>query len=125
VREQATKEAVENLYRILAFLVSARIIASMDSLTRQKAVGYWRLMERLAERIDQENPAIYAAIQNLRSALSRELSRRELSAELTRKVSVAVPLLFLAYHLGCDEEKIRELNSVADSFVVEGGVIYV
>jgi len=44
---------------------------------------------------------------------------------MTRHISVAAPLLYLAHYLGCDENKIRELNSVADSFVVEGAVIYV
>jgi hypothetical protein len=44
---------------------------------------------------------------------------------MTRRISVAAPLLYLAYYLGCDEDKIRKLNSVADSFVIEGDVIYV
>ena len=125
VKAETTKAAIENLYRAMAFLVSARIIASMDSLTYKKASGYWRLLEKLAGSINQENPAVYTAIQGLRTALSRELSRRELSAEMTRAISIAAPLLYLAGYLGCDEDKVRQLNSVADSFVVEGAVIYV
>jgi prophage DNA circulation protein len=124
VSQEATKKAIENLYRTMAFLVSSKIIANMDSLTYQKAGAYWRLIKRLAENIDQESPAVYAAIQDMCSALARKLSGRELSTEMSRRVSLA-PLLYLAYFLGCDEDKIRELNSVADSFTVEGNVIYV
>jgi hypothetical protein len=58
-------------------------------------------------------------------ALARILAGRRLSAEMRRGVSAHVPLLYLAYYLGCDENKIRELNSIADSFIIEGDVIYV
>jgi hypothetical protein len=125
VSQEATKKAVENLYRVMAFLASSQIIANMDSLTYQKAQGYWRLIKKLAESIDQENPVMYAAIQDMRGALARKLSRLELSGEMSRNIAVPVPLLYLAYYLGCDEDKIRELNSIADSFVIEGDVIYV
>jgi len=36
-----------------------------------------------------------------------------------------LPILHLAYYLGCDEDELRRLNSIADSFVIEGDVIYV
>ena len=122
---EATEAAVENLYRIMAFSVSAQILVNMDSLTYKKAEGYWRLVTKLEESIDRENPAVYTAIQDTRTALSEELSRRELSAEMTRSFYTTTPLLFMAYYLGCDEDKIRELNGIADSFVIEGDVIYV
>jgi len=125
VNQEATNTACENLFRIMAFLVSAQLIANMDSLTYKKAGGYWRLLEKLEESIDQENPAIYTAIQNVHIALSQELSEREINREMTRRISIETPLLYLAYYLGCNEDKIRELNSIADSFVVEGAVIYV
>jgi len=125
VSEEATITASENLYRIMAFLVSAQIIANMDSLTYRRAAGYWRLLERLEESINRENPAVYAAVQNVHIALSRKLSEREISREMARRISAAAPLLYLAHYLGCGEDKIRELNSVADSFAIEGDVIYV
>jgi hypothetical protein len=125
VSQMATVTAIENLYRIMAFFVSARIIENMDSLTYKKAGGYWRLLKRLEDSIDRENPAVYAAMQNVLVTLSQELSGREISREMTRRFSVAGPLLYLAYYLGCDEDKIRELNRIADSFVIEGDVIYV
>jgi prophage DNA circulation protein len=125
VSQKATAAASENLYRTMAFSVSARLIANMDSLTYKKAGGYWRLLEKLEESIDRENPAVYAAMQAVHNALSRALSEREISREMARRIPAAAPLLCLAHYLGCDEGKIRELNSVADSFTVEGGVIYV
>jgi len=124
VSEETTIKASEDLYRIMAFLVSARLIANMDSLTYKKATGYWRLLEKLEMSIDRDDPAVYVALQDIHTALSRELLGRELSREMTRHISAAVPLLYLAHYLGCDESKIRELNSIADSFVVKGDVIY-
>jgi hypothetical protein len=123
--KEVTETAIDNLYRTMAFLSSARIIVNMDSLTYEKAQGYWRLLEKLEHSIDRENPCLYAAVRDLRAALSRELSRSALNAEMIRNVSAAAPLLCLAYYLGCDEDKLRELNRVADSFIIEGDVIYV
>jgi len=125
VSEEATIRASEDLYRTMAFLVSAQLIANMDSLTYKKASGYWRLLKKLEKSINQEDPSVYAAVQDVHTALSQELLGRELSREMTKRFSIAAPLLYLAHYLGCDENKIRELNSVADSFVVEGAVIYV
>jgi hypothetical protein len=125
VRQAATKAAVESLYRTMAFLASAKIISNMDFLTSQKAGAYWRLLKKLEETIDQENPAVYLGVQDMRGALARKLSGRELSAEMSRRVSLPAPLLWLAYYLGCDEDKIWQLNSISDSFIVEGEVIYV
>jgi prophage DNA circulation protein len=125
VNQKATVTASENLYRTMAFAVSALLIANTDSITYKKAAGYWQLLEKLEESIDRETPAVYAAMQAVHNALSRALSEREISREMTRRIPAAAPLLYLAYYLGCDEDKIRELNSVADSFAVEGDVIYV
>jgi hypothetical protein len=105
--------------------MSAKIITNMDSLAYKKAAGYWRLIQKLEGSIDRENPAVYAAIRDMHTALSRELSRRELSREMSRRVSDVSPLLYIAYYLGCEEDKIRELNSISDSFVLKGAVIYV
>jgi len=53
------------------------------------------------------------------------LSTRQLNSEMTRRLPVAAPILFLAHYLNCDDDTLRRLNSVADSFTVEGDVIYV
>jgi prophage DNA circulation protein len=125
VSQENTKKAMENLYRTTAFFASARIIANMDSVTYQKASGYWRLLKKLEERVNRENPAVYAALRDVRSVLSQKLLEQELSREMSRDIFIPVPLLYLANYLGCDEDKLRELNRIADSFVIEGRVIYV
>lgn len=123
--QAATKSAVENLYRIMAFSASIQIIANYDRLTYRKAGDYWQLFSRLEKSINRENPAVYAALQDIRAALSQKLLEKEISREMTRVIPAASPLLHAAHYLGCGEDKIRELNAVADSFAVEGDVIYV
>jgi prophage DNA circulation protein len=125
VHQQATKAAIENLYRTAAFSASAQIMAGLESPAYQKTLNYWALLEKLEKSIDKENPAVYTALTDLRIAVSRELAARDLSAELARHFTVSMPLLFLAQYLGCDEDKLRNLNRIADSFVIEGDVIYV
>jgi len=125
VTQESTKQAAENFFKMVAFAVSARILTSMENLSLQQATGYWNLLQKLEESINQDNPAVHAAIVETRIAVSRELAGRNLSAETARKFSSSLPLLFLAQYLGCDETALRRLNSIADSFVVEGDVIYV
>jgi len=125
VGQKATARAVENLYRTAAYLASVEIVAGMDSPTRGEAAGYWRLLARLEESVDRENPAVHAALSDARAALSARLSAQGLSAEKAREVPSPAPLLYLAFRLGCDEAELRRLNRVADSFVVEGEVVYV
>jgi len=36
-----------------------------------------------------------------------------------------LPLLYIAQYLGCDEAKLREINSIADSFVIKENIVYV
>jgi hypothetical protein len=124
IPQQNTKEAVENLYRAVAFSTSCQIIAQMD-VSYQKASGYWNLLEKLEESIGRETPELYEAITAVRVCVSRALREKELSAEKTRAFTMPVPLLVLAQYLGCDEDKLRELNRIADSFAVKGGVVYV
>ncbi|GAB6393619.1 MAG: DNA circularization N-terminal domain-containing protein [Treponematales bacterium] len=125
VTQESTKQAAENFFKMVAFAVSARILTSMENLSLQQATGYWNLLQKLEESINQDNPAVHAAIVETRIAVSRELAGRNLSAETARKFSSSLPLLFLAQYLGCDEAALWRLNSIADSFVVEGDVIYV
>jgi hypothetical protein len=48
-----------------------------------------------------------------------------LSNEMKRAVDAPLPLLYLAHYLGCDTARLRQLNRIADSFVVKGSVVYV
>jgi hypothetical protein len=122
--QQNTKEAVENLYRAGA-LCAACLIITQTSLSYQKAQRYWNLLAKLEDSVDKNSPAVYTALENLRISVSRELSARDLDAELYRVFDVSLPLLYIAHYLGCDEAKLRELNEIGDSFAVKGGVVYV
>lgn len=134
VQEQATKEATENLYRIAAFSAASALLTELAETgadsdisypSYQKMNAYIKLLEKLDGSIGKENPAVYAALEEVRIAVSQKLTEKELSAELRRDIPLPMPLLALARYLGCDENKLRELNNIADSFVVQGNVIYV
>jgi hypothetical protein len=122
--QRNTKEAVENLYRAGALCAASQIIIQID-LSYRKADGYWNLMAKLEESVDKNNPAVFTAIENLRVSVSRVLSAKELSAERKAVFDAPLPLLYIANYLGCDEAKLRELNDIADSFTVKGGLVYV
>ena len=124
VRQEASQKAVENLYRTAAFIAAGNILAQLDS-SFQKTEGYWKLFEKLESSIDKNDPAVYAALENVRICASRILSARDLSSEKKRRFNAPLPLLYIAQYLGCDEDKLRELNSIADSFVIKGCVLYV
>jgi len=93
VSQAATQNATENLYRTMAYVASVEIIAGMDSPSRKSAAGYWRLLSNLENSIDRENPAVHAALADVRSALSQWLSRQPLSSETARRLSVPAPIL--------------------------------
>jgi prophage DNA circulation protein len=125
VKQTITREASENLYRTMSLCAAAQIFVQLESPTYQQAKNYWALYEKLEASVDQSNPAIYRAVQNMRIAAVRELAARNLDTELVKHIAVPVPLLYLAHYLGCDNEKLRQLNKPADSFVMSGEVIYV
>jgi hypothetical protein len=123
--ERTAVAAMENLFRTASFICAAQILLSLDLVTFQKTKGCRGLFERLADGIDKENPRVYAALTELLTGASRELASRDLRSCLTRRVPSPLPLLFLARYLGCTEAGLRELNPIADSFLIHGDVIYV
>ena len=122
-----TKKAVENLYRMTAFGAVAYLFVKIDPDTQSfdKQSGLWTLFEFLEESIDKENPDVYAAVEETRIACAETLLTYSYDRELKRHIRQSMSLLPLALYLGCDAEKIRRLNEVADSFLIEGDVIYV
>jgi hypothetical protein len=122
---QNTKEAAENLYRTAAFAASTELLLSMAELPYQKTMNYWSLLQKLEASIDKNNPAVYAAAEDMRVAASRTLSSLELSSEMKRATDAPLPLLHLAHYLGCGASRLRQLNSIADSFAVKGEIVYV
>ncbi|MDR1300959.1 MAG: DNA circularization N-terminal domain-containing protein [Treponema sp.] len=125
IPQQNTKEAIEQCYWIGALCIASQIIVQMGVISSQTAHGYWTLLQHLEARINQDNPVIYAAIEDLRMSVSQELVAKELSAEVHRTVTVPLPLLALAQYVGCDGVTLQELNRIADSFMIKGEVVYV
>jgi prophage DNA circulation protein len=125
VKQMATKTATENLYRTMSLCAAAQILVQLENPTYQRVKSYWSLYEKLEAVVDQSDPAVYQAVQNMRIAAAKELAARSLDAELIRYISTPAPLLYLAHHLGCDNEKLRALNRPADSFVMRGDIKYV
>ena len=124
VKQHITKDNTENLYRAMALTAAAQILVQMD-MTYQEALGLWSLYEKLEASVDQNDPEVYRAIRDMRLAASRELSSRKLDNELLRAINLPVPLLYLSKILGCSDEKIRQLNSIPDSFIISGDITYV
>lgn len=122
-----TKKAVENLYRTVSFGVAAQLITQLDpdTQTYESQQGLWTLLEKLEESIDKEDTDVYAAVEEVRIATAETLLSQNYDLELKRKIKREMPLLSLALYLGCDADKIRTLNSVSDSFLIKGEVIYV
>lgn len=122
-----TKKAIENLYKTAAFGASAQLLVKLnaDNHTYENMQGLWTLFEKLEGSIDKENPEVYAAVEDTRIACAEVLLSQEYDMELTRRIRKEMPLLALALQLGCDAERIRQLNAVADSFLIKGDVIYV
>jgi hypothetical protein len=124
VRQEAAQKAVENLYRICAFTAAGSILPQLD-VSFQRTEGYWKLFQKLEASIDKNDPAVYAALETTRIYVSCILSAKDLSTERKRFFNTPLPLLSLAQYLGCGEDKLRDLNRIADSFVVRGNVLYV
>ncbi|GMO45895.1 MAG: hypothetical protein Pg6C_07850 [Treponemataceae bacterium] len=125
VAAQNTKDACENLYRVSAFAASSELLLSAEGLSYQKTTNYWNLLQKLEAGIDRNNPSLHAALEDMRVSASRALAARELSGEMRRDFLAPLPLLCLAHRLGCDAARLRQLNGIADSFVIKGSVIYV
>jgi prophage DNA circulation protein len=125
VKQAATKEAMENVYRTMSLCTAAQMLVRLGNTTYQQVASYWALYEKLEAGVNQTDPAMYRAIQDMRIAVARELATRSLDEELVRHISVPAPLLYLAHALGCDNEKLRQLNKPSDSFVMQGDVNYV
>jgi prophage DNA circulation protein len=126
VKQQATKESLENLHRTLSFCMAGEIMVHLEDTTYQQAKGYWALYEQLEASLYKDDPAMYRAIQDMRVATAQELTARNLTIELSKNILNPAPLLYIAHYLGCEDTKIRQLNpGIVDSFVLKGETIYV
>lgn len=122
-----TATAVENLYKAASFGVCAQLLTRTDSGTEtyQSQSGLWSLLEKLEDSISKENSDLFAAIEECRVSCAEMLLSFSHDTEIKRAIRKEMPLLELAMHLGCDAERIRSLNSIADSFLIKGEIVYV
>jgi len=125
VQQQETKKETENLYRAVSLCASAEIMMSMENATRGQMDGYWALYTKLEKSVNLEDPDMYEAVTEMRSALSRELRQKNMNLEQKKTIEKPVPLLFLAHYLGCDETQLRTINFFEDSLLISGEVSYV
>ena len=75
--------------------------------------------------VSLENPDLYQAVTEMRSMLSQKFRQTAMGNELRKEIQRPVPLLFLTHHLGCNDEKLRQMNFIEDSLLVSGTVAYV
>jgi hypothetical protein len=125
VRQYETKKEIENLYRAVSLCAAAEIMMSMENVTRGQIDGYWALYTKLENSINLENSTMYEVIVKMRSALSVKLRQNEIISELKKTIEMPVPLLFLSHYLGCNEDRLRTMNNIGDSFLILGEVSYV
>jgi len=125
VQQEETKKSIENLYRTISLCTAAKIMSEMEEASRNQMDGYWALYSNLEDSINLDDPDVYKAVVEMRSALSAKLRQSAMSRELRRTVGSSVPLLFLSHYMGCDEDQLRAMNVIEDSFLISGELSYV
>jgi len=124
-RQYETKKEVENLYRAVSLCVVTEILMSMEDVTHEQMGGYWALYTKLENSINQEDPDMYESIVEMRTMLSVKLRQSYINRELKKKIEKPLPLLFLSRYLDCNEDKLRTMNGIEDSFLISGELSYV
>jgi len=125
IRQEETKRASENLYRAVSLCGAASVLMAMENVTRGQMGRYWAMYCKLENSVDLEDPDMYSAFVEMRSALSAKLRQSNMSREQKKTFDKPVPLLFLSHYLDCDEKKIRAMNFIKDSFLISGETSYV
>lgn len=125
IKQVATKTATEQLYKTASLYAAASLLPAIENATYNTMKNMFLLYDRLEKAIDLNEPELYFAVSELRSSVSRALAQKELSQELSVHLNAAVPLLPLAQYLGSEEQVLRELNRIEDSFVIQGDIRYV
>lgn len=125
--QQRTKESMESFYIIIAFSSASYLMTELSGsgATYDRQIGHWKLLERLEGSIDKEDTEIYKAVEKLKVECARELLDAGASRDLVKNIKDAMPILSLSLLLGCDEERLREMNVIEDSFLIKGDVMYV
>ena len=125
VKQEETKKDAENLYRSVCLCAAADLLSQTDKITKNKMYSYWKQYIKLENSIVLENPDVYKAVTNMRSAVSQKLKQTALVNELKKRIEHPVPLLYLSHYLKCNDEILRKMNLIEDSLLVAGEVSYV
>ena len=125
VKQVMTKRETENLYKAAALYSAGQLLPDVTAQSYDKTANLFALYERLEGSVDLSEPAVYEAINDLRIAVSKDLAARQLSQELSIALNGTMPMLALAHYLGAEESVLRALNTIEDSFAIEGTVRYV
>ena len=124
-KQVATKKEMENLYKTAALYAAARILPAVPVQSYNRTENLFALYDRLEKAVDVNEPELYFAVSELRSALAKTLAEKQLSEELSIRLNASMPLLALAHYLGSREAVLRNLNRIEDSFVVNMETHYV
>lgn len=126
IKDNATRQAIQNLYRATALYGAAALIPSIASSSYEKFQSLFSLYQTLENSIDLEDPDLFTACTDLRVAVAAELDSLELYHKLSTKLSLPMPVLALGEKLGVGYEDLVALNSsIDDEFLVVGEVGYV
>lgn len=124
-KQITTKKETENLYKTAALYAAARILPEVPVQSYNRTANLFALYDRLEKAVDVNEPELYFAVNELRSALTKTLAAKQLSEELSIELNASMPLLALAHYLGSREEVLQHLNRIEDSFVVNKETHYV
>ncbi len=125
IKQQITKQESENLYKLNAFYAVSLLLPQLQNTTYQEIKEFFNMYNKLEKSLDLNDPGVYEAVNNLRMATAQAVAEKQISQELSIKLDSGMPILALAQYLGTSEKVLRELNTIADSFVIKGDVRYV
>ena len=123
--EVESKKMINNLFKMINFSGASLLLSSLSEATYNQVEAYWDLFHELEESLDKNDVDIYSAIDEVCISVSRNLADKQFNAEITKTLDSQVPLLYLSNYLSCSERQLRQLNNIADSFAVNGDIIYV
>lgn len=125
-KAEATRAALQNLYRAASLFAASGIIPSIPEISYDKFKALYDLLRELEESVARDDPDLATACTDVRIAVSDQLRSLELYHERTARFAVRQPILAAAASLGLSYERFRSLNpSIRDEFAVIGAVSYV
>ncbi|WP_020613100.1 hypothetical protein [Sediminispirochaeta bajacaliforniensis] len=125
-KESATKQAMVALYRHAAFVGAATTLPNVDTISADQIKALYSLFMDLEDSLNVDDPNIYKAVTESRIAVMEQLQEKETWNERSVQLQGGLPMLVVAQLLGCDYDKVEELNSdIDDQLMITGGIFYV